>query len=183
MSLFFHRNIKPDSDVISASHTGPVIVYMAPADSNGEGDVWFKIYEDGWSKDGGWATDKLIKNNGEVSFKIPSDIRDGKYLLRGEVIALHNARSPGGAQFFPNCAHIDVMDGGNITPKGVSIPGVYKADDPGILYSRKKGGDNSKYVIPGPPVYQSGSSGSGTPKPVCKKKAKRSRKSRKRHDL
>ncbi|KAJ1727357.1 hypothetical protein LPJ61_004613 [Coemansia biformis] len=179
MSIAYHRNTRPDSDVISQSHTGPVMVYLAPLASNGEGEVWFKIFEDGWTKESNeWGTDRLIKNNGEASFTIPADIKPGDYLLRTEIIALHNARTLGGAQFYPNCAHITVTGGGSVVPPGVAIPGYYKDNDPGILYSRKKFGDNSKYVIPGPPVYKGGAGTAPPKKPVCTK-----RKARKRHDL
>ncbi|KAJ2708964.1 hypothetical protein H4R19_004485, partial [Coemansia spiralis] len=86
---------------------------------------------------------------------IPADIKPGDYLLRTEVIALHNASTKGGAQLFPNCVQIKVTGNGkNTLPKGVAFPGAYKDDDPGILYKRKKFGDNSSYVIPGPPVYK-----------------------------
>ena len=46
---------------------------------------WFKIYHDGL--DGSqWAVDKLIANQGKVSFTIPSCIPAGQYLLRVELI-------------------------------------------------------------------------------------------------
>lgn len=47
-----------------------------------------------------WAADKVIKNQGKQVIHIPECIEDGQYLLRAEMIALHGARSPGGAQFY-----------------------------------------------------------------------------------
>ncbi|KAJ1727356.1 hypothetical protein LPJ61_004612 [Coemansia biformis] len=128
--------------------------------SNGEGNVWIKIYEDGWNTDTrSWAVDKLIANNGILSFTIPADIKPGNYLLRTEVIALHGSRRIGGTQFFPNCVHITITGSGTATlPAGVAFPGAYKPEDPGILYRRDKKGDNSGYIIPGPPLY-SGATG------------------------
>ena len=41
--------------------------YIAEACSNGEGPVWYKIQEDGYT-DGSWATDKLRDRHGDVSF-------------------------------------------------------------------------------------------------------------------
>lgn len=35
---------------------------------------------------------------GKRSFKVPSDLAPGNYLLRAEAIALHSAGSAGGAQ-------------------------------------------------------------------------------------
>ncbi|KAJ2775614.1 hypothetical protein H4R18_005965 [Coemansia javaensis] len=181
MAIYYNRNRDGKADVISASHTGPVLAYIAPLESNGQGDVWVKLYEAGWDKGTKeWATDKLIRENGIYSFTIPPELKNGEYLVRGEIIALHNARTKGGAQFYPGCAHITVTGGGSTPlPKGVAIPGAYKDDDPGILYARKKGGDNSGYIIPGPPVYVSkgvsatppqNTTSPTPPKKVCNKK-------------
>ncbi|KAJ2671493.1 hypothetical protein GGI25_005482 [Coemansia spiralis] len=151
-----HNNNSTSDDIISRSHTGPVMVYMAPLESNGSGNVWFKIYENGWdTTNKEWATDKLIDNKGVLQVTIPNDIEAGEYLLRTEIIALHNARVLGGAQFFPNCVQLTVTGGGNSSPAGVALPGAYKATDPGILYSRSAT-NNSKYVIPGPAIYVPG---------------------------
>ncbi|KAJ1934225.1 hypothetical protein GGF37_006446, partial [Kickxella alabastrina] len=39
----------PENMAIEESHQGPCFVFMAPLESNGKGDVWFKIFEDGYS--------------------------------------------------------------------------------------------------------------------------------------
>jgi cellulase len=51
------------------------------------------------------------------------------------MIALHGAGSRNGAQFYMECAQIEVTGGvpGSKKPETVSIPGVYKATDPGIM--------------------------------------------------
>ncbi|KAJ1643759.1 hypothetical protein J3B02_005853 [Coemansia erecta] len=142
-------------EVISASHKGPCLVYMAPLESNGEGNVWFKIFEDGYdATNKQWCVDKLIKNGGKLGVVIPRDIRAGGYLLRTEIMALHNARDVGGMQDYANCAQLQVAGNGKKTPRGVAIPGVYKADDPGILINIYK--KMEKYAIPGPPVLYKG---------------------------
>lgn len=72
---------------------------------------WFKIYADTWSAALGasvgssdnWGTKDMNTCCGHVALKIPSDIPAGDYLLRAEVIALHVAQSPKGAQFFMSC--------------------------------------------------------------------------------
>lgn len=74
-----YHNTRGD-DIIASSHKGPVLTYIAPymADS-GAGPVWTKIDEDGL--DGSqWAVDKLIANKGKKDFKIPSNIKAGKYM-------------------------------------------------------------------------------------------------------
>ncbi|KAJ1748385.1 hypothetical protein LPJ79_004577 [Coemansia sp. RSA 1821] len=102
-----------ESRFISPSHRGPILTYMAPLESNGEGNVWFKIYEDGYDGDSDvWAVDKIVKAKGYWDVTIPSDIAPGDYLLRGEVIALHEADrvygadDSAGAQYYPGCARI-----------------------------------------------------------------------------
>lgn len=48
------------ADPIDPSHKGPIYTYIAPYDSNGEGDVWVKISEEAWStKTSDWAVDRV----------------------------------------------------------------------------------------------------------------------------
>ncbi|KAJ1719513.1 hypothetical protein LPJ53_005738 [Coemansia erecta] len=149
--------------VISSSHKGPCLVYMSKMDSEGVGNVWFKIYEDGYDPDTDtWCTDKLIKNGGKLDVTIPVDIEPGNYLMRTELIALHNAGSGAsstgsqtGAQLYPNCAQLYVSGEGSADPTGVAIPGVYKPTDPGLDINIYK--DFKSYTIPGPDVYEPGS--------------------------
>ncbi|KAK0644411.1 glycoside hydrolase family 61 protein [Cercophora newfieldiana] len=145
------------NDVMDPGHKGPVMAYLkkvtnAKTDS-GVGDGWFKIQEGGYSN-GKWATNTVIDNKGNQIIPIPKCIPDGQYLLRAEMVALHGARSSGGAQLYMECAQIEITGGtGTAKPKTYSIPGVYKANDPGLLidiYSMKT---TSNYVIPGPPLF------------------------------
>jgi hypothetical protein len=68
---------------------------------------------------------------------LPTNLPTGHYLLRTEIIALHNAVSEGGAEFYPACAQLSVTGSGS--PGGaagasptVSFPGAYSASEPGI---------------------------------------------------
>ncbi|RYP67943.1 hypothetical protein DL771_006976 [Monosporascus sp. 5C6A] len=136
-------------------HPGPLAFYMAKAPAGetaetftGEGDVWFKIYQDGPALGGAeitWPSDGLD----EVSVTIPECVADGDYLLRVEHIALHSAGSEGGAQFYQACAQLRVTGGGSKTFPGVSLPGAYKSTDPGILFQLYWPVPTS-YVNPGP---------------------------------
>ncbi|KAJ2776998.1 hypothetical protein H4R18_005380 [Coemansia javaensis] len=150
------------SRAISDSHRGPFVAYMSPMEANGEGPVWFKIAEDGY--DGAkdiWATDTIIKNKGYVDLTIPADLKPGQYLLRPEIIALHEANrkfgadSKAGAQFYPNCIQLTVEGTGTSVPAGVAIPGIYKPEDKGLFYDLWAG--LKTYPIPGPEVYKAGS--------------------------
>ncbi|KAG8767228.1 hypothetical protein FRC20_007812 [Serendipita sp. 405] len=124
-------------DPISATHKGPIMVYLAKVPSALQttmtGLQWFKIYEDGLHSDGTWAVDTLIANKGKVDFKMPVCVPDGEYFMRVELIALHGAGSLLGAQFYMECAQIRVTGGGSASPATVSFPGAYSQSDPGIL--------------------------------------------------
>lgn len=64
------------------------------------------------------------------------------YLIRAEIIALHegevsytvNPRR--GAQFYPDCVQIEVTGDGTVElPEGVSFPGAYSHEDPGVVHN------------------------------------------------
>lgn len=159
-AIWRHTLTSGSDDVIDASHKGPTIAYLkkvtdATTDS-GIGGGWFKIQEAGYNAaKKTWAIDDLIASGGVHDIKIPSCIANGQYLLRGELIALHSAGSSGGAQFYMECAQINVSGGtGTATPSTVAFPGAYKATDPGILiniYQTLTG-----YTIPGPALFTCG---------------------------
>lgn len=92
----------------------------------------FKIYEDGLDSAGVWGVTRLVNNKGKVDITIPSCIPSGNYLLRAELIALHGASSYPGAQFYMECAQINITGGGSKSPATVSFPGAYKGSDPGV---------------------------------------------------
>ena len=154
------------NDVMDASHKGPTLAYLKKVDNaltdSGIGGGWFKIQEDGYNG-GNWGTSKVITNGGLHSITIPKCIPNGQYLLRAEMIALHGAGSSGGAQLYMECAQINVTGGsGSLPSKTHSIPGIYKANDPGLLVSIYTLGTSSKYVIPGPELFTCSASSGGS---------------------
>jgi cellulase len=157
-------NPSDGDDPISAGHSGPVMVYLAKAPSALQTDVtglqWFKIYEDGF--DGSkWGVDRLVANKGKVSVQIPSCIPSGNYFLRAEIIALHPASSYPGAQFYMECAQINITGGGSASPPTVSFPGAYKGSDPGITINIYNPPVKS-YIIPGPRPFTCSGGGSSS---------------------
>lgn len=75
-------------------HQGPITAYMSKAPSSvsayeGDGD-WFKIAEEGPIFSGGSATWPLRDS---YTYKLPTCLASGDYLLRMEQLAIHN---PGG---------------------------------------------------------------------------------------
>ncbi|CAP68375.1 uncharacterized protein PODANS_7_3160 [Podospora anserina S mat+] len=153
-------------EAIGGAHHGPVSVYLTKVSDalTADGSTgWFKIFDDGWRKnpsgrvgdDDFWGTKDLNACCGKMNVKIPSDIPSGDYLLRAEAIALHAAGGAGGAQPYMTCYQITVSGGGSASPPTVSIPGHFKASDPGVQVNIH--GAMTNYVIPGPAVYAGGS--------------------------
>ncbi|KAL3424568.1 endoglucanase ii [Phlyctema vagabunda] len=161
-----HTLTSGPEDVIDASHKGPVIAYLKKVNNAatdvGYGSGWFKISEAGYNPSTKtWAVDDLIAAKGIQNIPIPACIPSGQYLLRAELIALHGAGSPSGAQLYMECAQINVVGGtGTASPSTVSFPGAYSASDPGILISIY--GTLSSYTIPGPAVFTCAAGGGGS---------------------
>ncbi|KAI0043183.1 lytic polysaccharide monooxygenase [Auriscalpium vulgare] len=161
VSAIFHHTsagyVGPDpADPIDPTDKGPLTAYLAAIPSATQSDVtglkWFKIWEDGLLiPQYQWGSDRLFINNGSATFTIPSCIPSGQYLLRVEDIALQNAASYPGAQFYLSCAQIQVINGGTASPATVSIPGVYTASSPGIIVPNVYTVDS--YTVPGPAVF------------------------------
>jgi cellulase len=87
----------------------PVQVYIAE-NKNLQGNVWTKVASEGFSGNE-WATDKLIKNKGKHSFTFPH-VPAGEYIVRPEILALHEGDRPNGAQFYMACIQVKVSSGG-----------------------------------------------------------------------
>ena len=134
------------------------MVYVAPAESNGEGDVWVKVYEEGLTN-GKWAVEDFIANKGQFSIDLPN-LAAGEYLIRPEIIALHEGNRAKGAQFYNGCGQIKVTGSGSATlPAGVDMTKAYSATDAGVLFDIYSG--KTEYPMPGPAVWD-GASGSGS---------------------
>jgi hypothetical protein len=146
------------------SHHGPIFSYLAACG----GDCttvdkkklqWFKIaelgqisYGAGGGTPGVWAADQLRVAGGAWSVTIPASIKAGNYVLRNEILALHSAYSVGGAQFYPQCANIEITGSGTATPSGVVGTALYNENDPGVHYNIYNDESKPVYQMPGPPL-------------------------------
>ncbi|TBU28686.1 glycosyl hydrolase family 61-domain-containing protein [Dichomitus squalens] len=155
---------------------GPMLTYLAQCPGstctgvNANTLKWFKIDEAGLLSgtvgDGYWGSGKMIDQNSSWTTTIPASVPSGNYLIRFETIALHSLP----AQFYPECAQIQITGGGSLQPTTdelVSFPGAYSASDPGLtvdLYTNEAM-TQTNYTIPGPPLYGSGT-GSPAPPPA-----------------
>jgi hypothetical protein len=150
---------------IDTSHKGPCAVYMKKVDSairdQATGDGWFNIYKDDYdSNKKQWCTEKLITNKGLLSVAIPNDLAPGAYLIRPEILALHQAdKNPADPQFYIGCAQVFLTSGGSAKPKDtVSIPGYVDWSLPAMTYHIWDPTLKLPFPQFGPPKYASQSS-------------------------
>ncbi|KAL1895678.1 hypothetical protein Sste5346_005149 [Sporothrix stenoceras] len=149
---------------------GPILVWMYKcagdfASCDGSGAGWFKIDEAGFHGDGvkvflntetpsGWDIAKLVGGNKNWTSTIPPGLAAGNYLIRHELIALHQANTP---QFYAECAQIVVGGSGTAVPDAsykAAIPGYCKQTDPNIQVPIDDHSIPQTYTIPGPPVFK-----------------------------
>ncbi|KAF7368732.1 hypothetical protein MVEN_00198000 [Mycena venus] len=157
---------------------GPMLTYMASCGStdcttfNSTNAKWFKIAQIGripGDSDGTWFQNRLFANAGvPANVTLPATLAPGNYIIRHEIIALHLATSPGGAEFYPSCSQIRVggsQTGAPTDDELVSLPGAYSDNDPGILVPNVFDTPPPPYTFPGPPIAAfvgASSSGSGS---------------------
>ncbi|CAE6435386.1 unnamed protein product [Rhizoctonia solani] len=145
--------------------TGPMMTYFAqvPAGKTadtftGEGAQWFKTDEAG-KKNNKWIQASLM-NGATFKTKIPETLADGDYLVRHEIIALHNAENKGGVEFYPSCFQLRIKNSnaGNASVTAaptLSFPGAYTATDPGLLVNVfAQAPDGSEYQFPAGPIAE-----------------------------
>ncbi|KAI0533003.1 glycosyl hydrolase family 61-domain-containing protein [Xylaria digitata] len=147
------------------SHKGPIIDYLAscgenqPCENMDKNDLnFFKISELGLlnasnttaGPGGLWATDLLIANNNSWIVEIPPQIKPGFYVLRTEIIALHNASNAIGSQNYPQCVNIRIAGNGTVLPSGIPGKKLYEPDEPSVHLDIYE--ELSTYKIPGPTV-------------------------------
>lgn len=127
---------------------GPILVWMYKCAGefsacDGSGEEWFKIDEAGFHGDGvtvfldtetpsGWDIAKLVGSNKSWNSTIPEGLAPGNYLIRHELIALHQANTP---QFYAECAQVTVTGSGTAEPDAsqkAAIPGYCQQTDSNI---------------------------------------------------
>nr|GAT60280.1 predicted protein [Mycena chlorophos] len=151
-------------------NVGPMLSYLANCGTTpctefeASQAMWFKIEQVGRDP-GSTAWAQASMNSGApANLSLPSNLAAGGYLLRHEIIALQNAVSEGGAEFYASCTQLSVGGSGDGVPTQddlVKLPGAYSATDPGILvdvYSNP----NAPYTFPGPPIAAFVTDGSGS---------------------
>lgn len=149
---------------IAMGHMGPCAVYLKKVDdatkAGASGDGWFKLWDEGLDGSGQWCTNKRVtESNGHLSVTIPDSLPGGDYLVRPELLALHNIPEKHQPEFYIGCAQVFLKSSGNSGPKStVSIPGYVDGSESGLTYNpfNKPLKD---YEVPGPKVYTPSSGG------------------------
>lgn len=88
--------------------------------------------------------------------QLPNDIVVGNHVLRHEIIALHGAHLPDGAQNYPQCINLQIHGPGTANLKGVPATELYTPDS--VHYNIWMN-PLPAYAILGPPLYTGGSGG------------------------
>jgi hypothetical protein len=120
------------------------------------GDGWFKIWDEGYDEASKqFCTTKLLANGGFVTVNVPKGLVGGSYLMRGELLALHNIPSSNNPQYYIGCSQIFLQSNGTMMPAStVSIPGAVKLGDPADSYNMYDSPLKLPYPLPGPAVAQ-----------------------------
>ncbi|KAH6893289.1 glycoside hydrolase [Thelonectria olida] len=144
------------------NHHGPILDYLAnchgPCEEVDKTTLeFFKIDALGVvdrGRPGTYADDILIDNGYAWNVRIPENIAEGNYILRHEIIALHNAIEKFGAQNYPQCFNLKITGEGSDHPEGVNGMSLYDPEDEGLyinIYSNP-----ADYKVPGPPIIEGG---------------------------
>jgi hypothetical protein len=149
----------PSKQSLAWGHMGPCAVYLkkvGDATTDGAtGDGWFKLWDEGYDESSGkWCTQKMIENNGRLSVTIPDSLAGGDYLVRPELLALHNIAVKNQPEYYLGCAQVHLSSSGSMGPGStVSIPGYTSMSDPGNQYNAFDK-PLKPYTIVGPDVYE-----------------------------
>ncbi|KAI0739432.1 glycosyl hydrolase family 61-domain-containing protein [Daedaleopsis nitida] len=165
---------------------GPLITYMALCQGttcdkfDASKGRWFKIDQQGKrrssSGDANWA--QSASHQGKlINVNIPQNLKAGDYLIRHEIISLHNASSTLGAQFYPSCTQVRIAGAGTAVPRDediVKFPGAYSDTEPGLHttnvgnFYKADSKLKTPYEFPGPAIATLVSSASAGPKSTSK---------------
>ncbi|KAM0714105.1 hypothetical protein Q7P37_011069 [Cladosporium fusiforme] len=148
-----------DIDIWHPSVSALYMTKVSKASTADGSTPWFKVYELGGdfssSTDGQDLKNWPSYGRRKLTFTIPKSLPSGDYLLRAENLALHEASHKAEAtEHYVGCAQLTVTGGGSGKPgPTMSIPGGYKASDPGLLFNIYEKVVTS-YPYPGPAVWK-----------------------------
>lgn len=111
---------------------------------------------------GVWAMAQLIEDGSTYTHSIPQGLKNGGYILRSEIIAVHNPLRDGdstsGPQSYVACAQIEIENGGDVSLSGGTKAGsLYEAN--GYLAKYSVFDSPGQFNEVGPQLFSGGSSG------------------------
>ncbi len=146
--------------VLKQNTTGPCAMYAKQvhdmANDEAAGPGWIKLWDEGYdATTKKWCTEKLIDNNGLLSFEIPTGLPAGYWIFRPELLALQEANKDD-PQFYVGCAQVFVQSSNtgvlNVpADRSVSIPGHVHASEAGLTFNIYT--PSFPYPVPGPKVF------------------------------
>ena len=152
----------PSKQSLAWGHMGPCAVYLKKVEDattdGATGDGWFKLWDEGYDESSGkWCTQKMIDNKGRISVTIPDSLAGGDYLVRPELLALHNIAVKNQPEYYLGCAQVHLSSSGSSGPDStVSIPGYTSMQDSANQYNAFDK-PLKPFTVPGPKVYKSSS--------------------------
>lgn len=140
-----------DGGYLDTSHVGSCAVWLKKVDNaiydGAAGDGWFKIWDMGFNNK--WCTVKMSDGGGLVSVNLPPGLVGGYYLVRPELLALHNANQ-GDPQYYISCAQVYIQSSGDLVPARTEpIPGYCRSGDATNTFNVYNGAPYSSFVPPG----------------------------------
>ncbi|KAL0570364.1 hypothetical protein V5O48_011592 [Marasmius crinis-equi] len=116
---------------------------------------------------GVWGLANLIENQSQYSVQVPQGLKNGQYIIRSELSAVHNPLNgdpTSGPQNYVGCLQIDVTNGGDVElPYGTKAGSLYPTNGDLATYSVF----NSPASFPevGPAKWNGASGSSSNPSP------------------
>ncbi|KAJ4475008.1 glycoside hydrolase family 61 protein [Lentinula aciculospora] len=113
-----------------------------------------------------WGMAKFVQDGSSWNVTVPSGLQNGQYIVRHELMAVHNPLTSSdattGPQVYVGCIQVEVVDGGDVTlPEGTKAGSLYAADGDFAQYNVYS--DNgANFVNPGPAVWDGASSSSSS---------------------
>ncbi|KAI9141213.1 glycosyl hydrolase family 61-domain-containing protein [Paraphysoderma sedebokerense] len=180
---WFHHGNTADDQIIHESHKGPCSVYLSKADASGNPMGWFRIYGAGYnSQSKKFCTENLMRRhggNGQLGVKIPAGLENGRYILRAELIGLHQADNRNaGAEFYVGCGDLTITGGnGSLNPATFQIPSAQymTASSPGLHFNIWNNTAGERYELPGPRIVSGIAGNSNSRQPTSIKSRNNSR--------
>ncbi|KAJ3876182.1 glycoside hydrolase family 61 protein [Lentinula edodes] len=113
-----------------------------------------------------WGMAKFVQDGSSWNVTVPSGLQNGQYIVRHELMAVHNPLTSSdattGPQVYVGCIQVEVIDGGDVTlPEGTAAGSLYAPDGDFAQYNVYS--DNgANFVNPGPAVWDGASSSSSS---------------------